>query len=177
MKKTIITILVIVALLSALIYYQRPIKALAYDWGHAIIGGLYDGTTPSSGIPLKVDSEGKVYVNMTGMTLLYTGVGRGGVSQIVSTVTPLTSANLAFALIQLTHGSPGLHRLADGSAGQEITIELLADPAYTIGDAPMTRTGWDTITFNSVRDRITLSWLDDTYGWIITNNDGCSITY
>jgi len=173
-KKLIAVVLAILIGTAGLVYYQKPITIWAYDWSHILLGGLYNDTT---GTPLKVDSEGQVYVTLEGMSLLYTGTGRGGVSQIVSTVSPLTTANLAFGLIQLTHGSPGLHRLPDGSAGQEITIELLADPAYILGDIPMTRTGWDTITFNSVRDRVTLTWLDDTYGWIITNNDGCAITY
>lgn len=177
MKKTIVSILVIAVLLSALIYYQRPLRVLAYDWGHAIIGGLY-GTT---GVPLKVDADGALYVNMTGMTLLYTGVSRGGVSTIASTVTPLATAHLSFALIYIDNGSPGSHPLPDGEAdGQEITIRLLANPAYLIIDdttGDMTKTGWVSILFDHANDWVALTWIDDTYGWIITGSEGVIIEY
>ena len=112
--------------------------------------------------------------------LVYKGANRGGVSTIVSTVSPLTAANLAFAMIKLEAGSPGSHPLPDGEIGQEITIKLLADPSYVIEDnAPgdMTKTGWTSITFDTVNGWVSLVWLDDTNGWIITGDSDVTIAY
>jgi len=112
--------------------------------------------------------------------LKYSGAGRGGVSTIVSTVTPLTAANIAFGFIRIANGSPGRHPLPDGVTGQEITIQLLADPAYLIiEDTPggMIHTGWESINFDSANDWVSLTWLDDTYGWIITGAEGVTIAY
>jgi len=112
--------------------------------------------------------------------LVYKGVNRGGVSTIVSTVTPLTTANLAFAMIKLANGSPGVHPLPDGEIGQEITIKLLANPAYLIAqDTPggMTMTGWTSINFDTANGWVSLTWLDDTNGWIITGDSNVTITY
>lgn len=116
--------------------------------------------------------------------LIYTGANRGGVSTIASTVTPLEPAHIAFGLLRIADGSPGARELPDGVRGKTITIELIAadaaDPTYTIADdtsGAITKTGWETITFDTSHDRVTLLWLDDTYGWVITSADGVTITY
>ena len=112
--------------------------------------------------------------------LIYRGASRGGVSTIASQVSPLTASHIAFSLIYLESGSPGIHPFPDGEIGQEITIQLLADAGYTIADdtpGDMTMTGWTSIFFDSVNDWVTLTWLDDTYGWIITGAEGVVITY
>ena len=118
MKKRMAIILVAVVLLSTLVYYQMPIRLWAYEWGHAIIGGLYSST----GTAFKVDAEGALYVNMTGMTLLYTGVNRGGVSTIVSQVSKLTSTNLAFGILKLSGASKTFSIANGANDGQEITL-------------------------------------------------------
>lgn len=103
--------------------------------------------------------------------LVYTGAARGGTSTWVSTVTPLTKANIGFSYIKIANGSPGWHELPDGDTGQSITIQLLANPAYQIKeDTPgnMTRTGWDSIYFQAANDWVTLTWIDVSIGWIIT---------
>ena len=111
--------------------------------------------------------------------LVYMGVGRGGVSSIVSTVTPLTATHLAFSLLRFTDGSPGDRELPDGVKGKSITLEMAGSPSITIADDTpnaMTKTGWTRIALDNQGDSITLLWVDDTYGWIITANDGCAIT-
>ena len=104
----------------------------------------------------------------------------GGATSIASQVTPLTSAHLAFGLMRILNGSPGRHPLPDGVRGKVITIQLIADPNYTIiDDTPgdMTKTGWESILFDNARDSVTVAWIDDTVGWIITSNEGCTIGY
>lgn len=111
-------------------------------------------------------------------TTVYASGHDSGATTLASTVTPLGSANIAFGLIQLANGSPGIHDIPDGVTGKVIIIELLANPAYIFGDdTATTKTGWVTISLDTVHDRIVLLWLDDSTGWIIINNDGCSITY
>ncbi len=115
--------------------------------------------------------------NLKFQTNIFASGHEGGATTIASTVTPLTTANLAFGLVRFENGSPGIHQLPDGVKGKTVTFELMADPAYLIGDdGSMTLTGWTSINFDTAGDSITLVWLDDTVGWIITSNDGCVIT-
>lgn len=146
----------------------------------------FPATDPISGdyIPVLDGSAGKIKKldasKITYSTNFFSSGYSEGSTSIASTVTPLTSANLAFGLIQLANGSPGNHPLPDGSAnGKTVTIELLADPVYKIannGPTAMITTGWSEILFDNANDKITLVWLDDTAGWIITSNNGCTIT-
>lgn len=175
-RKIALSIIFIIVLSLVMTANYQPIKAMAAEWGHAIIGGLY-GTT---GVAIKTDAQGRVYVNMSGMSLIYTGAARGGTSTWVSTVSPLVTANIAFAYIKIANGSPGIHELPDAEDGQTITFQLLANPAYTIGeDTPgnMPRTGWNKINMTTINGWVTLSYIDDTVGWIITGADNVAIEY
>jgi hypothetical protein len=179
MKKVAVISLIIIALLSTLIYYQTPIRLWAYEWGHAIIGGLSSGT----GVPLKVDADGAVYVDMSGMTLLYTGANRGGVSTIVSTVSTLNSTNLAFAILKLSGASKTFSIAEGANDGQEITLVKDEYDARTLTlsltpDLDITHTGFTSITWDSeAGSYVSLTWVDSTVGWIITGSKGVTITY
>lgn len=132
-------------------------------------------------------SDGTVYSdaisnsgNIQFQTNIYASGHYSGATQIASTVTPLTSANIAFGLVQFSNGSPGSYPLPDGVTGQMLTLELLADPCIYIQDdtaGDITKTGWASIVLDTAHDRVTLLWADDTTGWVITANSGCSITY
>lgn len=114
--------------------------------------------------------------NLKFQTDIFASGHEAGATIIGSGVSPLTTAHLAFGLVRFANGSPNNHPLPDGVKGKVVTFELIADPSYIIGvDAPMTKTGWESITFNSAGDSITLLWVDDTSGWIIIANDGCRI--
>ena len=181
MKKIGVGLLIIVLLL-ALIYYQKPIKVFAtYLWdSHAIIGGMYGST----GIPLKVDSEGKVYVNMTQMDLVYTGPSRGGVSTIVSQVSKLSATNLAFSILKLS-GAEKIFSIAAGvTEGQEITLVKDEDDArvlkldLTIDNPNTAHTGFSSITWpTEAGSYVSLAWIDSTIGWIINGSSGVTIKY
>lgn len=111
---------------------------------------------------------------------LYASGHNSGATTVGSAVSPLTSANLAFALVRIADGSYGDRALPDGTTGKIVTIQFIgASPSYVISgvDSAMTMTGWASITFDDQYDRITLLWADDTTGWIIMNNDGCTIGY
>ena len=174
--------LLIIVLLLALICFQRPIKALAtYLWdSHAIIGGMYG----AEGIPIKVDSEGKLYVNMTEMDLIYLGASRGGVSTIVSQVSKLSATNLAFSILKLTGAEKTFSIAASSMAGQEITFVKSEYDARTlklslnIDNPDTTHTGFTSITWPAeAGGYVSLAWIDSTVGWIITGSQGVTITY
>jgi hypothetical protein len=107
-----------------------------------------------------------------------------GVTTNVSTESDLTSAALAFGFIRRTQDSPTdiVVGLAAGIKGQMVTIQLIAKAAgnYVISStgmvSPGLTTGWSLITFDTAGDSITLLYMDDTIGWIVSGNNGCAIT-
>ena len=60
--------------------------------------------------------------------------------------------------------------LANGVAGQKITINLATDGGGDGTLTPATSTGWATIVFADAGDVANLEYVNDTVGWIIT---GC----
>jgi len=133
----------------------------------------------------------KVTFDGSKVTVLANG-HKEGVTANVSTESHLTSAALAYGMIRkATVGSGGstgeIATLANGTPGQMVTIELTTYDGvcpFVISDdgvsstlqASLLSTGWDDITFNSSGDSITLLYMDDTNGWIIVGNNGCSIS-
>ena len=108
--------------------------------------------------------------------LMYKGVQRGGVSDIVSTVSKLTSTNLAFGILRLA-GASKTFSIEAGETGQEITLVKSEYDARTLKldmsiDATAdiaAHTGFTSITWpTAAGSYVTLAWLDDTVGWIIT---------
>ena len=100
---------------------------------------------------------------------------------MASTASHITAAQLAFGMITFADGSPGVREIANGTRGQAVTFVLAATatPSLTIADdtaGTITKTGWSRILFDTAGDRITLVWLDDSSGWIIESNSGCTIT-
>jgi hypothetical protein len=57
--------------------------------------------------------------------------------------------------------------LADGVAGQKLTISLVADGGGDGTLTPTTKSGFTTIVFANVGDTVTLLYVDDTTGWVI----------
>jgi hypothetical protein len=62
--------------------------------------------------------------------------------------------------------------IADGVAGQEVTISLVTDGGGDGTLTPATSAGWATIVFADAGDTATLRYLDDTDGWIIVGLAG-----
>jgi hypothetical protein len=130
------------------------------------------------------------YTTFDGSTVSFYANGyRDGVTTNVSGESNLSSAAVAYGIILIADtgaldGSNARYiSLADGEAGQMITIQLVAATAGTlyitddkIIDANMTMTGWDDIALNAALDQVTLLWVDDTYGWIIVGQYGITVT-
>ena len=115
---------------------------------------------------------------------------KDGVTTNVSGESNLTSAALAYGIIRLADtgsldGSDNRYiALANGTAGQMITIMLTADSGGSLyitnskvssAVFSMTKTGWSSIKFDDAGDVVTLLYVDDTTGWIIVGGSGVTI--
>jgi len=106
-----------------------------------------------------------------------------GVTTNTTDETNLTSAQLAYGVIIVTGVTTSKSvAIANGTDGQMITFIMTEynDADFIITDdqvlsTSMTTTGWDDITLNLEGDRVTLLYVDDTYGWIIIGQDTVTI--
>lgn len=145
----------------------------------ASVGYQKDGE--NSGTASKINIE-RGWTDFDGSTLtIYANGYAGGVTSNVSTESNLTSAALAYGFIRIAGGGPAKYlTLADGEAGQMLTIQMVArDGANVVignyGPTMGTKTGWSTITFDTALDSVTLLYLDSTSGWIVVGNSGTTI--
>ena len=144
--------------------------------------GAYQGAVADLNIDGFAEQDGRV------LTVFANG-HRSGVTPVVTgKVTDIDSGMLAFGLIQFAdHGTGVISRqisIADGEPGQMVTVTMTADTGtFTlyitddgVGSGVVTKTAWDDIAFDTALDGITLLYVDDTVGWIIVGNNGCTIT-
>lgn len=107
---------------------------------------------------------------------------KAGVTTNVSTESTLMSAALAYGVINMQVGSAKTIGLNDGVTGQMITIICSvrdgADAIISKTAFPVTThsTGWNTLTFDTQGDSITLLFMDSTVGWIVVGNNGVTIS-
>ena len=85
-------------------------------------------------------------------------------------VIPLTHRHVS----KTTGGDAEALTLADGTPGQEITINLVVDGNGTGTLTPATKTGFVSVALADAGDSVTLKYVDDTVGWIITGATGVS---
>lgn len=130
---------------------------------------------------LSVDVTGNVFTDAyyTFKTnVLSTGVANAGVTSIESPVTVLSSTQLAYGMVQKSLDSPidQAGTLANGKIGQMVTVQLLLKGgAGNWVVTPTTKTGFNTLTFDTALDSVTLLWISDYHGWIIVGNNGVTI--
>ena len=139
----------------------------------------------STGEVKKIDAgDPAVAGNLIFQTTIFASGHDNGATTMASQASNIDAAHVAFGLVQKTMDDPSdqTHTIADGVPGQEITLTLIAKAAgnWVISEGgaasgAITNTGWASITLDTALDSITLLWLDDTRGWIITGNNGCTI--
>lgn len=106
---------------------------------------------------------------------------KAGITTNVSTESTLTSAALSYGIINLQVGSTKTIGLDDGVPGQMITIICsVRDGANAVISKtafPVTThsTNWNTLTFDTQGDSITLLFMDSTVGWVVVGNNGVVI--
>lgn len=64
--------------------------------------------------------------------------------------------------------------LANGVAGQRLTVILVVDGGGTGTLTPATATGFVSVDFADAGDSVTFEYLDDTLGWIIVGYSGAA---
>jgi len=144
--------------------------------------GVHKGTATDINI-----SRGSSSFDGSTVTIYGSGM-RGGVTTNVSSESLLTSAALAYGVISKVGNDSTANRqvsIANGVPGQVMTIVITTACAstgdYVITDdgvaaGTFTKTGWDDIALDSLYDSVTLLYVDDTTGWIVTGQNGASIT-
>jgi hypothetical protein len=89
--------------------------------------------------------------------------------------TTLAAANgavpITHAIVEATSGAASAWTLADGTAGQILTVVIVTDGgAGTI--TPTTATGWATTVLTTVGETISLKFIDATVGWVVLGSIG-----
>jgi len=144
--------------------------------------GEYQGAVADINIDGFAEADGRV------LTIFSNG-HRSGVTTNVSQESHLTSAALAYGVINRTALNNSVDykvTIANGEPGQMVTIVFtgLTSGTYTITDDGVAgasgsvykKTGWDDIQFNAALDSVTLLYVDDTVGWIIVGQNSVTIT-
>ena len=139
-------------------------------------GGSYN-----EGFPGRIDGSITATGSMKFKSNFFASGHDDGATNMASGASHISSAWLAFGMIikdEIDAPSDQTRSIANGTVGQMVTIQLTTktNSNWIIGaDGPIVTTGWTTITFDTSGDSITLLWLDDTRGWIIIGNNGCTI--
>jgi hypothetical protein len=107
--------------------------------------------------------------------LVYNGVGRGGVSTIVTDCVSLVpSMSVAFVYV-----TTKTLTIANGSPGQVLAlIAPTSTGVYTPGTLVITattKTGWNTATMDAAYDMLTLLYIDDSTGWVVIGASSITI--
>jgi hypothetical protein len=182
-------------LIVALIFAFATANATVYNWGEgdlfralkAVFGTTSDGHNHDG-----TNSRllGTTASNPTFATNVVAAGHKAGVTTSVSTASGIDSAALAYGVIQFSAGTTKTIDIDAGVPGQMITLKA-ADAGVNVTINPSlyaipntAHTGWATIQIASpgtgylgMDKYITLLWLDDTTGWVIASNNGCTVTY
>lgn len=158
--------------------------------GLAIASVGYKKDGENEGNAVSVDFKNGL-TTFDGSTVSFYANGyKDGVTTNVSTESNLTSAALAYGIIQkvsIDSTDDVKVTLANGTPGQMVTIMLMDnvsggdwvitdDGVSATAQAALLSTGWDDLTFDTDLDSITLLYVDDTIGWIIVGNNGVTVT-
>jgi len=65
--------------------------------------------------------------------------------------------------------------LADGVPGHKITFVLETDGGGNVDITPTTKTGFTSLQLTDAKDSCTLEYINDTDGWFLASNNGCTI--
>jgi len=158
--------------MKKLICFALIALLLSFAVAEASVGYKKDGEPSGNATSVNIESG---YSSFDGSTLtIFTNGYADGVTTNVSTESNLTSAALAYGVVELVIGSSKSISLANGTPGQMLTfiVTVAGGGTLTITDdqvasGTMTKTGWDDLAFNAVNDSITLLYYNDTIGWIL----------
>jgi len=104
-------------------------------------------------------------------------------STVASSSTDLAPSSLPYVvLLKSVSGAGGLDTtpgttLQNGTSGQVLVLvikSLMTSGTWIV--TPTTCTGFTSLTFDTKGDLVSLLYVDDTIGWIVTGNSGATIT-
>lgn len=114
------------------------------------------------------DFTGNITGNVTGVLtgrVVGTVAARSGAGAV-----PITAATVQIT----TAGTAAALTLANGTAGQLLTLVMIVDGGGDATLTPTTKTGFSTIVFDAVGDTVTLQYFT-TYGWMVVSNSGATV--
>lgn len=133
-----------------------------------------------------VDSQTVTSVSASDTVQLYDATTKEAQQATVTNLVHPFSGNVAVAADELAIPVTNRHvskttgadaealTLADGAAGQLLTITLVTDGGGDGTLTPTTKTGFATIVFADAGDAATLQFVDSTVGWVIVGLAGVS---
>lgn len=169
---------IVASLIVFLFLFSGVASATTYNWGEgdlfqALKGAFSTGSNGHHHDGTDSRRMGETTENPTFATNVVASGHKTGVTTNVSTESNLTSAALGYGVIAMQGNIAAKNiTIASGVKGQMVTIYMSQynGANITIGDftaTPITKTGWSTIVFSAVNQKVTLLWLDDTYGWVL----------
>ncbi len=106
-----------------------------------------------------------------------TGINQSKIEGVKTSVDAIAADALVMTLTnryiaKTTGGDAEALTLADGVAGQLLTISIVVDGGGTGTLTPDTMSGFATIILADAGDTVTLQYVDDSVGWIIVGMTG-----
>ena len=101
------------------------------------------------------------------------GTGLDGSSTTII-VTVTSAIPLTYDIVKLTMGT-GTYTLANGTAGQVLTLMTVGVGTQVTTIRPATSTGWVSATMDANTETLTLRYVDSTIGWIVLDYTGTTI--
>lgn len=65
--------------------------------------------------------------------------------------------------------------LANSVPGHQMTFVLETDAGWAVDITPLTKTGFTSVTLQDAKDSCTIEYANDTDGWFLVSNNGCTI--
>jgi len=98
--------------------------------------------------------------------------------RVIGTVTTRSGAGavpITAATVQISTGAGAAAlTLANGTAGQMLTLVMTVDGGGDATLTPTTKTGFTTIVFGDVGDAVVLQYFT-TLGWMVVSNNGATV--
>ena len=119
---------------------------------------------------------GAITGNITGnVTGNVTGDLTGRVFGTVTTRSGAGAVPITAATVQISTGAGAAAlTLANGTAGQMLTLVMTVDGGGDATLTPTTKTGFTTIVFGDVGDAVVLQYFT-TLGWMVVSNNGATV--
>lgn len=104
--------------------------------------------------------------------LIYNGIGRNGVSTVVTGCTSITPSYGVYSV----YISSRTLTIGNGVAGQRVYIVGALNDTGTLTITATTKTGWTSVAMDAYRDMLIIDYVDDTIGWVIAGQYSITVS-